>query len=362
MINIYKQPESANTYANLFIQEIPDKVKNVCLLFIGHLETIYNILVAKPDVNFTVIDGSDTTEALPYIYNGANLKESITFEDGWCEANDAFVEGLHSIFDNMSFDLIIANPPYGKSSSLSKKIVNKMLENKVAEEYVVLAPPKTFVDLHENVESWKGYYGWENTRMFEGAALENLCIVVVKQAKVNKFESYLDCILEPKMKQLRNAVIEYNKAHDIFYDFKGWSTLQTKEKGILDNIDEDLIFLVPIFTPSNLNGVAFTGESYKHNVLKENIVYEKRHSGPWNMVLHSQLEYINFSKWWYGSGKRREKSLLNFGFDTLYRAYGGDPSLNKYCEVIPNLDWSHPWTDKEILKEIGLPEDFLEKE
>lgn len=27
-----------------------------------------------------------------------------------------------------------------------------------------------------------------------------------------------------------------------------------------------------------------------------------------------------------------------------------------------NLDWSHPWTDKEILKEIGLPEDFLEKE
>ena len=255
------------------------------------------------------------------------------------------------------FGKIIANPPYGSHSSLSKKIVNKMLECKIAEEYVVLAPPKTFVDLHENVESWKGYYGWENTRMFEGAALENLCIVAVKQAKVNKFESYLDCILEPKMKQLRNAVIEYNKAHDIFYDFKGWSTLQTKEKGILDNIDENLIFLVPIFTPSN--GVAFAGESYKHNVLKENIVYEKRHSGPWNMVLHSQLEYINFSKWWYGSGKRREKSLLNFGFDTLYRAYGGDPSLNKYCEVIPNLDWSRPWTDSEILKELGLPEDFL---
>lgn len=34
----------------------------------------------------------------------------------------------------MSFDLIIANPPYEKSSSLSKKIVNKMLECKIAEE------------------------------------------------------------------------------------------------------------------------------------------------------------------------------------------------------------------------------------
>ena len=26
-----------------------------------------------------------------------------------------------------------------------------------------------------------------------------------------------------------------------------------------------------------------------------------------------------------------------------------------------NLGWSHPWTDSEILKEIGLPEDFLEE-
>ena len=85
MINIYKQPESASTYANLFIPEIPDNVKNVCLLFIGHLETVYNTLVAKPNVNFTVIDGIDTTDALPYIYSGNNLKERITFEDSWCE-------------------------------------------------------------------------------------------------------------------------------------------------------------------------------------------------------------------------------------------------------------------------------------
>ena len=44
----------------------------------------------------------------------------------------------------MSFDLIIANPPYGKSSSLSKKVINSLLENKVAEEMVVLAPTNTY--------------------------------------------------------------------------------------------------------------------------------------------------------------------------------------------------------------------------
>ena len=34
----------------------------------------------------------------------------------------------------MPFNLILSNPPYGKSSSLGKKIVNKMLECKIAEE------------------------------------------------------------------------------------------------------------------------------------------------------------------------------------------------------------------------------------
>lgn len=36
----------------------------------------------------------------------------------------------------MPFDLIIASPPYGKLSSLSKKIVKILLENKVAKEIV----------------------------------------------------------------------------------------------------------------------------------------------------------------------------------------------------------------------------------
>lgn len=32
------------------------------------------------------------------------------------------------------------------------------------------------------------------------------------------------------------------------------------------------------------------------------------------------------------------------------------------CKYLPRVDWSKPHTDAEILKEIGLPEDFLEKE
>ena len=248
------------------------------------------------------------------------------------------------------------NPPYGKGSSLSRKIVNIIHESKIADEIVCLAPPKTYIDLYANVDSWKGYYGWENTRMFEGAALENLCIVSINKNPVNKFESYLDCILDDKMKQLRNAVLKYNETHESLKS-SGSARIRQYKKG---SINESLIFLVPIFTPSKLNGVAFAGESYEHNFQKKPIDWNAKGLGSSFYIFNNTSEYDNFSKWWYGSGKRKEKSLLNFGFDILYRAYGGDPSLNKYREILPNLDWSHPWTDKEILKEIKLPEDFLE--
>ena len=364
MINIYKQPKSASIYANLFIQEIPDNVENVCLLFIGHLETIYDILVTKPDVNFTVIDGKDTIDALPYIYNGANLKLSITFEDSWCEDKETIVENLQSIFNNMSFDLIIANPPYGKRSSLSKKIVNALLENKVAGEMVVLAPPKTFYGILDHSKELKCVSSYLNkTIIFEDAAVEILYLDHIVSEKQNKYKESSDFLLDEKHKVFRNVVIEYNKTHSNGLEYKSWMcTLQGKEKGLFDSFEDSKIFLVPIFTPSPLNGVARQGESYEHNVLKKPIEYKKRVSAPFILYIKDDVHYNNFSSWWYSAKKRREGGLINFMFDILFILYGGDPSLLKYVEVIPNLDWSHPWTDAEILKEIGLPEDFLEKE
>ena len=54
-----------------------------------------------------------------------------------------------SLRSGVMFTKIIANPPYGRSSSLSKKIVKTLLENKVAKEMVVLAPQKTFGKIGE---------------------------------------------------------------------------------------------------------------------------------------------------------------------------------------------------------------------
>lgn len=388
MINIYKQPESANTYANLFIQEIPDKVKNVCLLFIGHLETIYNILVAKPGVNFTVIDGSDTTEALPYIYNGANLKESITFKDSWCKDNDTFIKGLHSIFNNMPFDLILANPPYGKSSSLSKKIVNKMLENKVAEEYVVLAPKNTCKN--ENISNAvdKAILIKENPFADASFAENTLCVFHIGTEKGNI--DWVSFYLTPKSVELYKAVQAYNKTHAPCFtvvdgsQFKKkfqckipelsknvWTKykdqLEVLFKGRLNEVfspKSEGIFVKTIWTPEN--GVHF-GDAhdtlYNYGKKEWDTNWEKDRRI--DLFLFPNKQYKdNFRDWWYSITKTSSKKVragLTNAFLDLNRDYVG-AGVECFLETFPNLDWSKSWTDEEILKEIGLPEDFLEKE
>lgn len=264
---------------------------------------------------------------------------------------------------DMSFDLIIANPPYGKSSSLSKKIVSTILENKVAKEMIALAPPKTFYGCLDYSKELKCVSSYLNKIfVFEDASVETLFLDHIVAEKQNKYKEPSDFLLDEKHKVFRNAVIEYNKTHSNELEYKSWMcTLQGKEKGLFDNLEDSKIFLVPIFTPSPLNGVARQGESYEHNVLKKPIEYKKRSSAPFILYIKNDAHCNNFSNWWYSAKKRREGGLINFMFDILFILYGGDPSLLKYVEVIPNVDWSKNWTDQYILKEIGLPEDFLEK-
>ena len=263
------------------------------------------------------------------------------------------------------FDLIIANPPYGKSSSLSKKIVNTLLEKKIAKECVVLAPPKTFYGILDYSKELRCVSSYLNkTFVFEDASVETLFLDHIVAEKQNKYKEPSEFLLDEKHKVFRNAIIEYNKTHSNSVKLFGGNGVQKYEKSKYLNFEDSLLFEIPIYTPSPLNGVARQGESYEHNVLKNAIDWDSREKGrgPGLLYFTNSVEYNNFSNWWYSAKKRREGGLINFMFDILFILYGGDPSLLKYLETFPNLDWSHPWTDQEILAEIGLPEDFLEKD
>ena len=258
------------------------------------------------------------------------------------------------------FNKIIANPPYGRSSSLSKKIINALLKNKVAKEMVVLAPPKTFYGVLDYSKGLKCVSSYLNkTIVFKDAAVETLFLDHIVSEKQNKYKEPSDFLLDEKHKVFRNAVIEYNKTHSNNVKLFGGNGVQKYEKSKYSDFEDSLLFEIAIYTPSN--GVARGGESYEHNVLKKPINWDKREKGrgPGLLYFINSSEYNNFSNWWYSAKKRREGGLINFMFDILFILYGGDPSLLKYVEVLPNLDWSRPWTDQEILRELGLPEDFL---
>ena len=260
------------------------------------------------------------------------------------------------------FNKIIANPPYGSHSSLSKKIINTLLKNKVANEMVVLAPPKTFYGVLDYSKGLKCVSSYLNkTIVFKDAAVETLYLDHIVSEKQNKYKEPSEFLLDEKRKVFRNAVIEYNKTHSNKVELFGGNGVRKYEKSKYLDFEDSLLFEVPIYTPSPLNGVARGGESYEHNVLKKPINWDKREKGggPGLLYFVNSSEYNNFSNWWYSAKKRREGGLINFMFDILFMLYGRGPSLLKYVGVLPNLDWSHPWTDQEILRELGLPEDFL---
>ena len=261
------------------------------------------------------------------------------------------------------FDLILANPPFGRASSLSKKIVKILIESEVAKEMAVLAPPKTFYKVLDYSKELRCVSSYLNkTIVFKDAAAETLFLDHIVAEKQNKYKEPSDFLLDEKHKVFRNAAIEYNKTHSNNVKlFGGGNWVQKYEKSKYLNLEDPLLFEIPIYTPSPLDGVARRGESYEHNVLKKPIDWGSREkgSGPGLLYFINSVEYDNFSNWWYSAKKRREGGLLNFMFDILFILYGGSPSLLKYVEVIPNVDWSRPWTDSEILKEIGLPENFL---
>lgn len=286
---------------------------------------------------------------------------------------------------DMSFDLIIANPPYGKSSSLSKKIVNKMLESKVAKEIIYLSPRNTYKD-SKILAHVAVYQDVENC--FTDAAIDRLAITRIVPVTINRY-TYENISLNKKQTELLSAIRNYNSQHDAHFHVvdgncfsKKWN-LQLKDtnsqiqlsgnlKSIADKRLADLVknfqcFFKTIWTP--LDGVHIS-DSHDIRYNLNNVFDEKVKEGWFKgrggdlFVFKDRISRENFNKWWYSCkelyGKER-KGLTNYILGMLCEAISTSAGVNSFYDYLPHVDWSKEWTDKEILKEIGLPEDFLEK-
>ena len=241
----------------------------------------------------------------------------------------------------MSFNLVISNPPFGKSSSLSRKIINKMLECRVAEEMVVLAPFKSFADVFSNTTQVH-YLGSADKYFKEAGGTDvTLAHISSKEAGYKSYNALQDDLQEPVDKVLINALKLYNSDKSCL-QFRKW----IRRNPVEDALDS-CAFLIQTWT-------GFSEENsmdQKHNLFGKTL---KELNADGNVILFDSVDEMhNFAKTWYSSNLFRR--IVN----TFYRRDFKGGRIEAYLELFPRVDWSHLWTDQEILKEIGLPANFL---
>ena len=254
------------------------------------------------------------------------------------------------------FDLVLMNPPYGKSSSLSKKIVNKMLECKVAKEMVVLAPWKTFEEKLERIKGWKNI-----TNVFEDVDIKGLAIAVLDQNPINVYKSFTDLLLTKKLNQLYKTVQEFNSKSVCKYEIEAFDRKLTDTD--FEMYNKRNIFLFTIRCANNRVHILDSAKDCQFNLLHKPLKGVAPGFHDMIITFETKQELQNFTDWWYrepGTGETAQKTLIYNLFEIIVCMTGSSAGTKWYREVLPVLDWSKSWTDQEILKEIGLPEDFLE--
>lgn len=366
--NLQKKPRDAREYANLFLLDENGKkrdfsnTKSVCFVTIGYVETLWILLQEFTGKDITIID----------------RKSEIDFIEAWIKLhkrNDIRVkrievetdEAVHSTILKLNmniFDLIIANPPYGKSSSLSKKIVKTLIENKVAKEMVVLAPLKSNIPTWSKIREIKGPF--RLSEVFDIPEASDQDVYITSYPGKEPFtQTYEKVQMNKKQVEWFEAIERYNKDHENSITFL--QMLTSNKKDVYSKYEENQVFEIPIYTPAN--GVQLNGQTGEHNLQEKPIKWQEGSSAPWGLYFDTRKAFENFRDWYYKvpySFSRKKRDNINCLWDLvlsiLLNIWGSDPSILKYDFILPHLDWSRPWTDAEILKEIGLPEDFLEKE
>lgn len=114
--NIRKDPISKEMYSDLFISQITEEPKTACLFAIGDARAVEIILEKYKNTQFVVFDYPALIKFLEFA-KPANLLKAVPLRYDW-ESEDAFLKFVGELqnynINNMPFDLIIANPPYGR--------------------------------------------------------------------------------------------------------------------------------------------------------------------------------------------------------------------------------------------------------
>ena len=263
------------------------------------------------------------------------------------------------------------NPPYGKQCSLAKPIIKKVLP--LSSEVVCLCETIGFSQDPEIFQHISNFSKIKNP--FQDALIQNLAIATLSKDVLNKETSREVFTLDDKRLRFVKALQAYNNSHERTYEniayFNTKESKKLSECKTYDNIlkdedckkifEEDRSFVYTIRVAGD--GVHVDGDDTKVNKL-EKATWINPHKRYFDAFVFSTcVEKQNFMKWWNScivNEQKSRKGLTNYILSIICDCVSGGAGVEAYKTYFPHVDWSKPWTDKEILKEIGLPEDFLE--
>ena len=252
------------------------------------------------------------------------------------------------------FDYIIANPPYAMGNELTKTVV----ENVEFGKYINLMPASKYKgrELYRYVESIE-----KVEDHFEGAEVGESLTITTMSKSADIFSSFEELEMR-KFDERFKKFYEYNLLSNLSQKYIGLIQGFTNEetiKNFLLKLDINTDFLISDRVCAH--GVDMSGNSYNWNVLRNiknsDISYGAQGKGKWRahygvLYFNTEVERTNFTDYWYRNGTA---GLCHKLIKGLHKT-GGTVDI-----AIPRVDWSHPWTDEEILKEYGYTEEEIKE-
>ena len=254
------------------------------------------------------------------------------------------------------FDYIIANPPYAMGNELTKTIV----ENVEFGKYINLMPVSKYKgkELYRHVESIK-----KVEDHFDDACVGESLIVAEMSKTADTFSSFEElemCKFDERFKKFYKKNSNMVSSFKYIYIYRqGCKTIKEVQEAI-SNINKDISFYMIYRACQNgvhtnddaidrIYNLDKTSDNSTLSVIRQGNGYGTQGGF---IFFNTPIEKDNFTDFWYRNGKNGLMHKLIKGLNKS----SGTIEL-----AIPRVDWSHPWTDEEILKEYGYTEEEIKE-
>ena len=259
------------------------------------------------------------------------------------------------------FDLIIANPPYGK---IGAEITQQVLEHVDFDEYINLLPIKDICRIPDLANRVISAESIDRGIAFEDAAVTT-AISTLSKTKANDLspDEFLICEQTKDDSPLYKYVAEnFLRKYDRFAQRTDCSLDDLKRKHRGED-PADVGFLVS-HRESAHGHLPYSKSSpqYRWSVLRDlppeelvtiwspRMQNSKTHGIL--VLLPTKQERDNLADFVYSEDGFR---FLSMQFDAM------NSDFAQYWNVFPKVDWTHPWTVEEILRDYNYTEDEIEK-